>query len=60
VNDREVNIQRQASMHFASRIVSAKIKRGETTEDKEIIEEVNRWMNKFQHGIENGQLPEKE
>lgn len=62
--DRDEDIMRQASMHFASRIVAAKIENGhmegELTEDEfdaAVSEEINKWMRKFRQGINVGQIP---
>ena len=59
MGDRETTIQRQAGMKFGGEIAAAKIQRGEISSDEEIAEEVNKWMNKFQKGIQNGRIPEE-
>lgn len=53
--DRNVRIERQAAMHFASRIVSSRM--DESWDDEMLKEELNKWMRKFQRGVHTGQIP---
>lgn len=56
-SDRDVRIENQAAMHFASRIVTARMDYlGDRTEEA-VVEELNKWMSKFKRGVGRGQIP---
>lgn len=54
--EKDIRIENQAAMHFASRIVASRMDYLERS-DEAIVEELNKWMSKFKRGVPRGEIP---